>query len=195
MTQITKEPGTTTALRSDTMEFVWGLVDDFYNKKAFQLNVENNESWDHLVQDLVNSAKSGALEKRIIKTRDGSEDYLIRYYLINERPKLRVTLHNPLLSDQGPWHNHPWGYASLILKGGYWENTPDGRKWWGAGSFRTNTADALHRLEVDPSVGEVWTLFFMGEKEQDWGFLNEDGNIEQWQKYLYRQRGVWYEDQ
>jgi len=183
-----------TVLQTETMDFVWSLVDDFYNKDAYQLNVENNEKWNRIVEDLIGSAKSGSLEKKVIKTRDGKEDYLIRYYLINERPKLRVTLHNALLSDEGPVHNHPWPYASLILAGGYWENTPDGRKWWGPGSFRTNSASSLHRLEIDPSVGDVWTLFFMGEKEQDWGFLNENGNIEQWQEFLFRSRGIWYED-
>jgi hypothetical protein len=195
MNDESKEPGTAETLKPETMAFVRGLVEDFYNEKEFQISTENNDKWQEIVQDLITSAKSGKLEKKIIRTRDGEEDYLIRYYLINERPKLRVTLHNTLLSDDAALHDHPWHWASLMLTGGYYEDKPEGRKWWAPGSFRTNPPEALHRLEVKDGVGEVWTLFFMGEKEKDWGFLREDGSIQQWQQYLKDQTGVWHEDQ
>jgi len=191
-----QEPKTTKALKPETMHFVRKLVDDFYNKNSFSLsNPDDNKDWQNIVDDLLSSAKSNQLEKRMIRTRDGKQDYLARYYLINERPKLRVTLHNVLLSDDAALHDHPWDYASLILTGGYYEDTVDGRKWWPPGSFRTNSAKSLHRLEVNPESGEVWTLFFMGEKEKDWGFLKENGTVQQWQEYLKEQTGIWYEDQ
>jgi|SRR5882672_10112341 len=190
------EPQTTDMLKPETVNFVRGLVDDFYGNKEFKIPVENNEKWKNIVDDLISSAKSGKLGKKIILTRDGEEEYLIRYYLINERPKLRVTLHNTILSDQGPLHNHPWPWSSLMLTGGYFEHTPEGKFWREEGSFRTRKAKDLHSLEVSPEVkDEVWTLFIMGEKEQDWGFIQEDGSIKQWQQYLFEQRGVWYEDQ
>lgn len=192
----TIEPNTTTVLSDETMDFVRSLVDEFYKKNTFQINTENNEKWNRIVNELISMATSEKLEKKIIKSRDGLDDYLIRYYLINERPKLRVTLHNTLMSDSSELHNHPWNFGSLILTGGYWEDTPEGKFWRAPGNFRTKEASALHRLEVDPTIKEpVWTLFIMGEKDQDWGFLNEDGSIEQWQKYLFRQHGIWYEDQ
>jgi hypothetical protein len=190
----TNEPETTKVIKPETMAFVRGLVTDFYNGKTAQFAVETPE-WKAIVEDLINCAKSGHLEKKIIHTRDGKEEYLTRYYLINERPKLRVTLHHAHLSDDAALHNHPWHWASLMLKGGYHEDTPEGRKWWAPGSFRTNLPSALHRLEVNQEGGEVWTLFFMGEKEQDWGFIQQDGSIKQWQQYLKEQTGIWYEDQ
>jgi hypothetical protein len=183
-------------LKPETELFVRGLVDSFYKNREFKIDTKNNKFWDLFISDVMTAVKDNNLKKKIILTRDGEEEYLIRYYLINERPKLRVTIHNTLLSDGANQHNHPWAWGSLMLTGGYWEDTPEGRFWRAPGEFRVRKAKDLHRLEVDPTVKEpVWTLFIMGEKEQDWGFLNEDGNIEQWQEYLHRQRGVWYEDQ
>lgn len=194
MVEETNEPSTTTVVNPETMEFVRGLVEDFYAGRTHQFPVDS-EKWNSIVTDLISCAKSGKLEQKVIRTRDGKEEYLLRYYLINERPKLRVTLHHALLSDDAALHNHPWHWASLMLTGGYHEDSPEGRKHWPPGSFRTSTPEALHRLEVSKDVGEVWTLFFMGEKEQDWGFLQKDGSIKQWQQYLKEQTGVWHEDQ
>ena len=83
-------------------------------------------------------------------------------------------------------HDHPWAWGSLILKGGYWEHTPEGKFWRSVGSFRLNSATALHRLEVDEekAKGEVWSLFFVGVRVRDWGFINADGKWVQWQEYL-----------
>ena len=65
--------------------------------------------------------------KRIIKDRDSNEPYLIRWYLFLKDRKnfpFNITLHKVLKSDEPVLHNHPWSYATLILKGGYWEHTP-----------------------------------------------------------------------
>ena len=116
--------------------------------------------------------------RRIITDRDGKVPYLIRYYLFLKERKnfpFNITLHKVLVSDEPTLHDHPWSYATLILKGGYYENTPNGRFWRGPGHFRYRSASDLHYLELDKDAdgNEIpcWSLFFMGRKAGAWGFI------------------------
>jgi len=130
--------------------------------------------------------------KRVITERDSDVPYLIRYYLfLKERKKFpfNITLHKVLLSDEPTLHDHPWNYATVILKGGYWENTPEGRFWRGPGHFRYRRSDDMHYLELaqDQNGCEIpcWSLFFMGKKTGDWGFLKNGEWIHN-EQYLAR---------
>jgi hypothetical protein len=100
-----------------------------------------------------------------------------------------ITLHKVLVSDEPTLHDHPWSYATFIIKGGYYENTPKGRFWRGPGHFRYRSADDLHFLELakDTEGNEIpcWSLFFMGKKATDWGFI-KDGEWIHNEKYLAR---------
>ena len=90
--------------------------------------------------------------KRIIYNRDSTKEYLVRYYLFLKDRKnfpFNFTLHKVMMSDEPILHSHPWSWGALILKGGYWEHTPEGRFWRGPGSLRFRKADALHYLELD----------------------------------------------
>ena len=134
--------------------------------------------------------------KRIVYDRIDNEPYLERYYLFlkdrGEHFPFNVFLHRFLKSDIDDLHDHPWPYATLILKGGYYEWTPqfgaDGKKigeiakWCGPGSFRWAPANSYHRIELDPSV-ECWTLFMPGPKQRDWGFMVKNKWV-QWEEYL-----------
>lgn len=123
--------------------------------------------------------------KRIVMDRVNDEPYLERYYLFlkdRQRFPFNVFLHKFLKSDPDDLHDHPWPYATLILKGGYWETTPEGRFWRGPGHFRICTARSLHRIELDPSV-ECWTVFMPGPKQREWGFI-KNGKWTQWEQYL-----------
>jgi len=134
--------------------------------------------------------------KRIVYDRIDNEPYLERYYLFlkdrGEHFPFNVFLHRFLKSDIDDLHDHPWPYATLILKGGYYEWTPqfgaDGKKigeiarWCGPGSFRMAKANSYHRIELDPSV-ECWTLFMPGAKQRDWGFMVKNKWV-QWEQYL-----------
>ncbi len=133
--------------------------------------------------------------KRIVMDRVNDEPYLERYYVfLKERSKFpfNVFLHKFLKSDPDDVHDHPWPYATLILKGGYYEWIPQfnsqGEKigeiatWRGAGHFRTNSASSYHRIELDPSV-TCWTLFMPGPKQREWGFWSK-GRWVQWEQYL-----------
>ena len=139
--------------------------------------------------------------KRIVMDRVENEPYLERYYIfLKERKRFpfNVFLHKFLKSDPDDVHDHPWPYATLILKGGYWEWTPrfddQGNKitelvrWCGPGSFRWASANTYHRVELDPDV-ECWTLFMPGVKQREWGFLVRNQWI-QWEEYLKQRKSV-----
>jgi hypothetical protein len=38
-----------------------------------------------------------------------------------------ITLHKVLVSDEPTLHDHPWSWGAFIIKGGYWEHTPEGK--------------------------------------------------------------------
>jgi hypothetical protein len=109
-----------------------------------------------------------------------------------------VFVHKFLKSDPDDVHDHPWSFATLILRGGYWEWRPtfdaEGRKngevsrWCGAGSFRTARANTYHRIELDPNI-TCWTLFMPGRKQRDWGFLVKNQWI-QWEQYLKQRKAT-----
>jgi hypothetical protein len=139
--------------------------------------------------------------KRIVMDRVENEPYLERYYLfLREREQFpfNVFLHKFLKSDPDDVHDHPWPYATLILKGGYWEWIPHfdtvGRKtgeyqvWRGPGHFRISKANSFHRIELDPDI-TAWTLFMPGRKCRDWGFMVKNKWI-QWEQYLKQRKSV-----
>lgn len=132
---------------------------------------------------------------RVILDRESKEPYMIRYYLKNFRPFGRIVMHNVLRSDIDGLHDHPWGFQSFIIRGGYWETykREDGeivREWREPGYSATRTSEFLHRLEVDSEKAgtETWTLFMMGPREKDWGFIDEDEKWIQWEEYLERRK-------
>jgi hypothetical protein len=120
---------------------------------------------------------------RIILDRQSNEPLLERYYVfLKDRTwfPFNIFVHKFLKSDPDDVHDHPWPYATLILKGGYYEWIPQfdkqGNKfseiavWRGPGSFRVCGANSYHRIELDPSV-DCWTLFMPGPQKREWGFL------------------------
>lgn len=125
--------------------------------------------------------------KRIILDRESKEPYLVRYYVFLKERKwfpFNIFVHKFLKSDPDDLHDHPWPYATLILKGGYYEWIPKydetGRKicevavWRGPGSFRICSANSFHRIELDPDV-TAWTLFMPGPQKREWGFQTRKG--------------------
>ena len=138
------------------------------------------------------------------------DGYMERYWLLRPRKWLPISIrvHKILRSDDDRHlHDHPWRWASWILRGRYCEVTPalnpnivppTGRyrrsyvtdlaggtceyRWYGEGSFRARRPTDRHRLIVD--AGEsVWTLFIMGPRVQEWGFYTPAGKVP-WHQYL-----------
>lgn len=121
--------------------------------------------------------------------------YMNRWWLIPYNrffPAVRV--HEILRSDLGrDFHDHPWAYASVILKGGYWEVKPvygpsniylgETRKWYGPGSVIFRKAQSWHRLEL-PEGQVATTLFITGRYVQRWGFLIFRGYKVDYRDYL-----------
>jgi len=128
--------------------------------------------------------------KRIIYDRINNEPYLERYYLfLKERDRFpfNVFLHKFLKGDPDDVHDHPWPYATLILKGGYYEYTPnfeygkmvgETKHWRGPGHWRICSSNSYHRIELVPGV-TAWTLFMPGPQQREWGFATRKG----WVRY------------
>jgi len=127
---------------------------------------------------------------RIILDRQSNEPLLERYYVfLNDRTwfPFNIFVHKFCKSDPDDVHDHPWPYATLILKGGYYEwipqFNPDGtknceiRKWRGPGHFRICSPNSYHRIELKEDV-TPWSLFMPGPQKREWGFLVNDKWIE-----------------
>ena len=69
-----------------------------------------------------------------------------------------IFIHKFLKSDPDDLHDHPWAFRTLILKGGYWEHTEQGRFWRKPGFTQYVTAMHKHRVELEPET-PCFTLF------------------------------------
>lgn len=142
--------------------------------------------------------------KRIVLDRASNESYLERYYLfLKDRQQFpfNVFLHKFLKGDPDDVHDHPWPYATVILKGGYYEWVPEfdlqGKKisetrhWRGPGHVRLSKSTSYHRIELKSDI-TAWTLFMPGPKKRDWGFLVNNRWI-QHEQYLKQRCEVTHE--
>ncbi|WMI33253.1 hypothetical protein SEA_SLIMJIMMY_74 [Mycobacterium phage SlimJimmy] len=127
----------------------------------------------------------------ILTNRDG-DVYLKRWHIIPRNRFFNIYLHQFLSSDDDrALHDHPWWFASLVLKGGYWEHFDDGwMKWRRPGSFEIRKPKTAHRVELAkgerfvwvvngakphgrfpvPTEKPAWTLIFTGPRFRSWGF-------------------------
>ena len=113
--------------------------------------------------------------KRVILDRESQEPYLTRYYLFLKDRKwfpFNIFLHNFHRSDPDDLHDHPWPFITIILRGGYWEHTPKGKFWRGAGTINWAGSKSLHRVELVPEV-DTWTMFIPGPTVREWGFIDK----------------------
>lgn len=106
---------------------------------------------------------------------------------------IAIRVHHIIASDDDrAFHDHPWPYITVILKGGYWEVQPifesgiykgDTRTWRGAGSILIRKANSWHRLEIDPEH-DCWTMFSTGKYQQTWGFLTNPKSKTHYREFL-----------
>ena len=142
-----------------------------------------------------------ALFKFIFKHKDIIKNaalYLRRHYLTPRRMwPFRIFLHliNQPDSDRDP-HNHPWGFFTVILWGGYWEaiyKTDEQirglanptMKHWGMFSFGWRPASHVH--QVVSLSKPTWTLVFAAPASRGWGFWLPSGEFVPEAKYLGRE--------
>ncbi len=142
---------------------------------------------DHLLRMLLKLLEKLG-RQRVIYDRDNLTPYMYRYYLLfadkvaeqdqSRKLPFNLMLHKICQSDPDDLHDHPWWYATLILKGGYWEITPDGKFWRGPGHFRISRPESLHRLEIPLNSSGSWSLFVRGPQVRIWGFLHGEEWLE-----------------
>jgi len=131
---------------------------------------------------------------RLIPDRRTGADYMHRYYLfLKDRTwfPFNFTLHKIVKSDDPIFHDHPWPYMTIVLKGGYYEHTPvfdskgvkfaEVSKWRGPGSIIIRSSGEYHWLELENNQPAT-TLFFMGPQTREWGFLT-GSNDKSWVKH------------
>lgn len=97
-----------------------------------------------------------------------------------QRLDIAIRVHEILRSDDArAYHDHPWPFVSVVLRGQYAECRPcfvDGIYQGGtvtvrrAGSIAFRRAQDWHRLIVDDHA-TCTTLFVSFRKRQKWGFL------------------------
>ena len=129
---------------------------------------------------------------RLILDRQTREEYMHRYYLfLRDRTwfPFNLTLHKIVKSDDPIFHDHPWPYMTIVLKGGYYEHTPlfnnkgekfgEVSRWRGPGSIIVRGAQEYHWLELEKGSSAT-TLFFMGPQIRDWGFLIGSNTSTDW---------------
>lgn len=96
--------------------------------------------------------------------------YMRRYHVIKTR-WFRLRVHHIRLPDEGRHlHDHPFDFATVVIKGRYRELLADNRshphlpgRWW----FRQ--AEMPHTV-THVSKGGVWTLVLTGPMRREWGF-------------------------
>ena len=142
--------------------------------------------------------------KRVIMDRSGKMPYMIRYYLLfrdrGEDTQFNVFIHKIMQSDEDDLHDHPWGYFTFILSGGYWEtvgnvelkldndeiaNFKTTKHWCGRFYMQRVDDTHIHRLELlkDKNTGyeiPCWSLFIPFKRNRDWGFYTIEPNGLKW---------------
>lgn len=117
--------------------------------------------------------------------------YMLRWYIIPRNKYFNIYLHKVLRSDDPMYHDHPWWSFGVILKGAYWEHTPDldgqdKKVVFPRGKVKLRSGSYLHWLEV--KEGPVWTLFMTGPKFKEWGFVCPKGWVI-WKDAIIRNDG------
>lgn len=127
--------------------------------------------------------------------------YLTRLRVV-QTPLFGLYLHR---LHRGDWdrhlHSHPWAFASVVLRGGYYEElatpvipreapeksclTLDVEAYRGPGRPRIMRRDVVHRIvTVEPNT---WTLVAVGRRRDDWGFYVPGRGMVPWRTYLREQ--------
>ena len=84
--------------------------------------------------------------------------------------------------DDRAFHDHPWRFVTLVVKGGYTDRNPDGEDHVRAPAVRLR--EAVHRHTVIPDPGGAWTVLITGPRIRTWGF---------WQDGKFRKARRWFE--
>jgi hypothetical protein len=93
--------------------------------------------------------------------------YVIRWRL--EMPLGSLRVHHWLAADDTrAFHDHPWWFWTVVLRGGYTDVSIDSYDVLRAGSVRFRHAE--HQHVVIPEANGAWTVMITGPKKRPWGF-------------------------
>lgn len=120
------------------------------------------------------------IESKVINGCTDPTPLLTRYFILRT-PILNIYLHHFHRSDEDrEMHDHPWHFFTIILKGGYTEDTPKGKFERKPGAFLFRSAKHIHRVELNGQ--DCWTLIFVTKKVREWGFWMKEGWLA-WYKF------------
>jgi len=114
------------------------------------------------------------MTKFVIPSMVTEGDYLVRWRLI-QTPWFALYLHKILTADVPVYHDHPWSFFSIVLRGGYYEwrinkHNPEYdivRHIKHVNIMRRDDAHYIQVLDRTPT----WTLLLVGTRRRKWGFL------------------------
>lgn len=127
------------------------------------------------------------LERRFVVSAldKPGENRFIRYRIF-QTPWFGLYVHRFDNADYRTFHDHPWSFVSIIVRGGYVEATPHNNalvvsaepytdyKIIRAGSINHKKATELHYI-ADLLRKPTWTIMLTGKRERVWGFVDENG--------------------
>ena len=95
-----------------------------------------------------------------------AKPWMNRYYLLfRKRPKwfpFNIIIHEMLNDDHGDGvHSHMCPYITIILRGGYWETSKNGKHWRPTSYVGFRSANNLHRVDLKPGTTPL-TIFIPG---------------------------------
>lgn len=114
-----------------------------------------------------------------------TENHFVRYRLV-QTPWFGVYVHRFDNPDVRTFHDHPWNFVSVVVRGGYVEASPHGgapavslaqvpdHRLLRAGSINRKRATDLHYI-ADLVRKPTWTLILVGKRQRTWGYVDEAG--------------------
>jgi hypothetical protein len=173
-----------------------------YMERFWLWRIGMPRGWQQLEKDVA-SMEAEARQCEMLFGREKAEGRWQKAAKWREQlyPKFAIRIHHIQSGDDRVFHDHPWNFATLILRGAYKETvplTPEGgvrvTTWHWAGTLRLVRASQWHYLsfQENPELlfgREAWTLFITFPKRQSWGFL-VDGVKVPWREYLAQRGGA-----
>lgn len=135
-------------------------------------------------------------DKRIFNITGSTPDdvYMIRYKILEwDRIPWRVYIHQFIRPDRDTYHDHPWGFWTYIIRGGYtekilvdpyWPAYEERRLDAGWHGFRDNT----HKHYIAGLHNNPLTFVATTRKKSSWSFwpqgLNQSHHPVPWRDFL-----------
>lgn len=146
--------------------------------------------------------------EEIPKRSDPDALYLRRFFVAGDSPnsrffrrwKNRLYLHVFYASDSDPDpHDHPADFTTVVLRGGYRDETWEAdvvagqhvrrrvsAPVLGVGSVAHRRAEHIHRVHL---LGDkAWTAVIFGPRKRTWYFYTTDRGQVHWERYLADER-------